>query len=370
MKNELLYGLALSLMKGVGDSNAKTLISYAGSAERLFALSPAKLQKIHGVGPKLAEAFKDTNEVLKRAEKELNFMDRNNIDMFLYYDKRYPKRLLNCADAPLFIFSKGRCDFNKERFVNIVGTRHATEYGREITEQLVSDLSLYNVSLVSGLAFGIDICAHKAALKYDMQNIAVLAHGLDRIYPAQHKGISDKLQENGALITDFLSETIPDKQNFPSRNRIVAGMTDATIVIESAESGGALITAEIANSYNRDVFAYPGRISDKYSQGCLRLIKNHKANLVSCATDIIKMMNWDVSILSNTKKPVQPMLFKELSEEEKLILEFLEQKEKSHIDDIFIKIQMPQSMISGLLLQLEMKGMIAALPGKLFKLVS
>ncbi len=370
MKNELFYGIALSLMKGVGDSNAKTLISYAGSAEKLFALSPAKLQKIHGVGAKIAGAFKDTYEVLKRAEKELDFLERNNIEMLLYYDKRYPRRLLNCADAPLFIFSKGKCDFNKERFINIVGTRHATEYGKEITEQLVSDLSAYNVSLVSGLAFGIDICAHKAALKYDMQNIAVLAHGLDRIYPAQHKVISEKLQENGALVSDFLSETIPDKQNFPSRNRIVAGMTDATIVIESAESGGALITAEIANSYNRDVFAFPGKISDKYSQGCLRLIKNHKANLATSAADIIQMMNWDLYEQSGIKKVVQPVLFVDLTEEEKLILAFLAQKEKSHIDDIFLKIQLPQSTISGLLLQLEMKGVIAALPGKVFKLVS
>lgn len=365
----MFYGIALSLMKGVGDSNAKTLISYAGSAEKLFSLSPAKLQKIHGIGPKLAESFKDTYEALRRAEKELKFTEKNKIDILFYYDKKYPKRLLNCPDAPLFIFSKGNCDFNKERFVNIVGTRHATEYGKELTEQLVSDLSSCNVSLVSGLAFGIDICAHKAALKYDMQNVAVLAHGLDRIYPAQHKTVADKLQENGALVSDFLSETIPDKQNFPSRNRIVAGMTDATIVIESAESGGALITAEIANSYNRDVFAFPGKISDKYSQGCLRLIKNHKANLITGSADVIECMNWDLSKSAGTRQPVQQALFAELNEQEKMVCDFLSQTEKSHIDDIFLKIQLPQSAISGVLLQLEMKGVIAVLPGKVFKLV-
>lgn len=369
MNNDTFYGIALSLMKGVGDSNAKTLISYAGSAEKLFTLPPVKLQKIHGIGKKLSESFKDTFDVLKRAEKELKFLERNKIDVHFYYDKRYPKRLLNCPDAPLYIFSKGNYDFNKERIVNIVGTRHATEYGKEITEQLVSDLSSFNVSLVSGLAFGIDICAHKSALKYGMQNIAVLAHGLDRIYPAQHKSIADKLQENGALVSDFLSETVPDKQNFPSRNRIVAGMTDATVVIESAESGGALITAEIANSYNRDVFAFPGKISDKYSQGCLRLIKNHKANLVTGSADIIECMNWDLSKDAGTKQPVQQSLFTELNEQEKMIFDFLLQTEKSPIDTIFLKIQLPQSTISGVLLQLEMKGVIAALPGKVFKLI-
>ena len=183
MNNEIFYGIALSQLKGIGDANAKLLISYAGSAEKLFKLSAARLQKINGVGPKLAGAFSDTYAALKR------------------------------ADAPLFIFSKGNFDFNKERFVNIVGTRHATEYGREITESLIADLAAYQVNLVSGLAFGIDICAHKAALKYDMQNIAVLAHGLDRLYPAQHRSVAEKLQLNGALVSDFLSETNPDRQN-------------------------------------------------------------------------------------------------------------------------------------------------------------
>lgn len=369
MNNEIFYGIALSLLKGVGDANAKLLISYAGSAEMLFKLSAAKLQKITGVGPKLAAVFGDTYEVLKRAEKELKFIEKQGIDTLFYYDKRYPKRLLNCVDSPLFIFSKGNVDFNKDRFVNIVGTRHATEYGKEITEQLIAELAAYDVNLVSGLAFGIDICAHKAALKYDMQNIAVLAHGLDRIYPSQHKSIAEKVQQNGALVSDFLSETIPDRQNFPSRNRIVAGMTDATIVIESAKTGGALITAEIANSYNRDVFAFPGKITDEYSQGCLKLIKNHKANLVTNTKDIIEFMNWDSDGNKIRKETIQPQLFVDLNVHEKAIFDILKGKEKIHIDTLIMQLQLPQSNLSSVLLQLEMKGLISALPGKMYKII-
>ena len=369
MNNEKFYGIALSLMKGIGDSNAKILISYAGNAEALFKTPVSKLQRINGIGPKTAEIFKDTQEVLKRAEKEIAFIEKNNIDVLFYYDKRYPQRLLNCNDSPLYIFSKGNVDFNKERFVSIVGTRHATEYGKGITEKLIADLAAYNISLVSGLAYGIDICAHKTALAYDMQNIGVLAHGLDRIYPAHHKSTAEKLQQNGALVSDYISETNPDRQNFPDRNRIVAGMTDATIIIESAISGGALITAEIANNYNRDVFAFPGKVTDEYAQGCLKLIKNHKANLVTSAKDIIETMNWDLDNIP-IKKQAQTQLFVDLNENERLVADFIKSKEKVGIDHINKEIQLPQSIISSILLQLEMKGIIISLPGKMYKLIT
>jgi DNA processing protein len=368
MNDELFYGIALSLMKGIGDSNAKTLISYAGSTEKLFKTPVSKLQRINGVGPKTAEIFRDTADVLARAEREIAFIEKNKIDVLFYYDKRYPKRLLNCTDSPLFIFSKGNVDFNKERFINIIGTRHASDYGKDITEKLIADLSTYNVSLVSGLAYGIDICAHKAALKYNMQNIAVLAHGLDRVYPAQHKNTAEKLQQNGALVTDYLSETNPDRQNFPSRNRIVAGMTDATIVIESAITGGALITAEIANNYNRDVFAFPGRITDEYSQGCLKLIKEHKANLITSAKDIIELLNWDIEPKNVNKQHIQPQLFLDLNDTEKIVFDCIKSKEKIHIDEITMQIQMPLSTISSIILSLEMKGIILSLPGKVYKI--
>jgi len=369
MNEELFYGIALSLMKGIGDSNAKTLISYTGSTEEIFKTPISKLQKISGVGPKLSETFKDTAQVLARAEKEIAFIQKNNIKVHFYYDKKYPKRLLNCSDSPLFIFSKGNVDFNEERFVNIVGTRHATEYGKETTEKLIADLAKFKVNLVSGLAYGIDISAHKAALKYDIQNIAVLAHGLDRIYPAQHKNTAEKLQQNGALVTTYLSETNPDRQNFPDRNKIVAGMTDATIVVESAIAGGALITAEIANNYNRDIFAFPGRITDEYSQGCLKLIKNHKANLVTSAQDIIEFMNWDLDKVPIKKEHIQPQLFIELDEHELVIVNYIRMKDKVHIDELNLSLQLKQSNISTILLQLEMKGVIVSLPGKMYKVV-
>ncbi|MFN8294918.1 MAG: DNA-processing protein DprA [Chitinophagales bacterium] len=368
MNNDIFYGIALSLLKGIGDANAKMLISSAGSAEKLFRLSPSKLQKINGIGPKLAESFTDTYDAFKRAEEELKFIEKNNIETVFYYDKRYPYRLLNCPDAPLFIFYKGNVDFNKERFVNVVGTRHCTEYGKEITEKLIADLAVHNVNLVSGLAYGIDICAHKAALKFDIQNIAVLAHGLDRIYPNQHRSIVEKLQQNGAIVSDFLSGTNPDRQNFPSRNRIVAGMTDATIVIESAVSGGALITADIANSYNRDVYAFPGRADDEYSKGCLQLIKNHKANLVTDARDIIEYMNWDLESKQKKNESVQSQLFIELTEQERVMYEFLKSSERTTIDEIHLKVNLSHSIISSLLLQLEMKGIIVSLPGKVYKI--
>ena len=368
MENELFYGIALSLLKGIGDANAKTMISYAGSTEKLFKTPISKLQKINGIGPKTAELFKDTYDALKRAEKELKFIEKNKIEVLFYYDKRYPKRLNNCSDSPLFLCCKGDFDFNKERFVNIIGTRNATENGKAITEKLIEDFAAYDVNIVSGLAYGIDICAHKAALNFDIQNIAVLAHGLDMIYPNVHKNYAEKLQKNGAIVTDFLSETNPDRQNFPSRNRIVAGMTDATVVIESAAKGGALITAEIANSYNRDVFAFPGRINDEYSIGCLNLVKKNKANLVTSAKDIIECMNWDLDKKSITSQKKQAQLFIELNEKEQLIYDVLKQTEKMHIDDVCLKVPFTQSAISSILLQLEMNGIIISLPGKMYRL--
>ena len=221
--------------------------------------------------------------------------------------------------------------------------------------------------MVSGLAYGIDICAHKAASKFGLQNIAVLAHGLDRIYPSLHKNYIEKMMENGAIITDYLSETLPDRQNFPDRNRIVAGMADATIVIESAVAGGALITAEIANSYNRDVFAFPGRIDDEYSVGCLNLIKKNKAGLVTDAKDIIESMNWDLDKKAPVTKLKQPKLFIELSKSEQSVFDILQLSEKMHIDDICQKAALTPGMVSTILLHLEMNGIVAALPGKMYK---
>ncbi len=369
MNNELFYGIALKQLKGVGDSNAKELISYAGSAEQLFRLPPRKLKKIKGVGAALIHAFEDTYGALLRAEQELKFIAQHNIQTLFYYDKRYPKRLLNCADAPLYLFCKGEFNFNNERFVNIVGTRRATVYGRALTEKMIEDLAAFNVTLVSGLAYGIDICAHKAALKYNLQNIAVLAHGLDRIYPIVHKGVARSLQQNGAIVSDFLSGTNPDRQNFPSRNRIVAGMTDATIVIESAITGGALITADIANSYHKDVFAFPGRVQDEFSEGCHQLIKDHKAHLVTSARDIITIMGWDEEESYAEKKSiVQSQLLLALDDAEKSVVGLLKDGNQLGIDKLCLLAGVSQGLMANILLQLEMKGVVQSLPGKFFKL--
>jgi DNA processing protein len=368
MSNELFYSIALSQIKGVGNTNAKILISYTGSAEQVFKEPESRLQRINGVGPKLAAAFKEKKEAFERAEQEMLFIEKQQIQALLYYDKQYPKRLLNCSDAPLILFCKGNFDFNKEKFISIIGTRHATERGREITEKLIAELAKYEINLVSGLAFGIDICAHQAASKHQVQNIAALAHGLDRIYPSLHKNIAEELQWNGALISDYMSGTVPDKQNFPSRNRIVAGMTDATIVVESAITGGALITAEIANNYNKDVFAFPGRITDKYAQGCLKLIKQHKAQLITSAQDIIESMNWDMDTKETKKPKIQQELFLELTEQEKKVFDILQQQEKISIDFLMQHTEMTLSSLSSNLLQLEMKGIVMALPGKQYKL--
>jgi DNA processing protein len=365
-KNEQMHRLALSLVKGIGNNIARNLINTIGSAEAILKLPISKIKKLNGVGEKTALGFKEIKQHLIRAEKELKFMEKNKINILFYDQQNYPNRLLNYTDAPLFLFCKGDFNFNTNKIVNVIGTRNATVYGKELTEQLMANFASYNITLVSGLAHGIDIAAHKAALQHNMQNIAVLGHGLDRVYPFVHKSIAEKLQVNGGLISEFLSGTIPDRQNFPVRNRVVAGMTDCTIVIESAISGGAMITAEMANVYNKDIFAFPGRANDEYSLGCLKLIKNHKASLVTCANDIIEAMNWDLE--TKPKQAIQPQLFFDLSETENVIYQILLLKEKTHIDEFFQNCTLTQSAITSILLQLEMKGILQSLPGKLFKL--
>jgi DNA processing protein len=287
---------------------------------------------------------------------------------FFYTDKDYPARLKNCDDAPVLIFFKGKCELNNFRMISIVGTRNATDYGKQITEQLVNDFAKYNVSIVSGLAYGIDITAHKAAIKNGLSTVAVLAHGLDRIYPAIHKPIAEKMLHNGGLLTEFISETNPDRENFPSRNRIVAGMTDAVIVIESSIKGGALITAELANGYNRDVFAIPGKVGDEYSQGCNEFIRLNKAALIESADQVAEMMQWQLET-EKKNEPKQLKIFHELKPEEKILVNVLQEKGRLDIDALTQHSNMPMSKVSSTLLNLEFAGVLKALPGKMFELV-
>lgn len=364
---QLKYRIALTLLPGVGSVLAKNLVSYCGSVENIFKRKKQQLEKIPGIGSERADAILN-HSVFKRAEEEVLFIRKHKIRTFFYLDNEYPARLKNCDDSPVMLFLKGDADLNTQRFIAIVGTRNATGYGKQVTELFVEGLAKYNATVVSGLAYGIDIIAHKASLKNKLSTIGVLAHGLDRIYPSAHKPVAEKMTRCGGVLTEFISKTNPDRENFPSRNRIVAGMTDATLVIESATKGGALITADIANSYNRDVFAVPGKIGEKYSEGCHELIRLNRAMLVESAEHVAELLNWNDD---KTKKAENKQLkfFHDLKIEEKILVDLLQQNGKLDIDSITIRANMAMSKVSSTLLKLEFAGMLRSLPGKVYELV-
>ncbi len=364
MDENLKYKIALSLIPNIGDILAKRLVSYCGSAQAVFEEKKVSLEKIPGIGNINANAVSNST-VFKRAEEEIKFIEKNKITPLFYLDKEYPKRLTHCEDSPVMLYFKGTANLNADKVISIVGTREATDYGRQLCEKLVADLAVYNPLVVSGLAYGIDICAHKAAMSNGLTTVCGLAHGLDKIYPALHKESAEKMLENGGWLSDFTSKVIPDRENFPRRNRIVAGMADATIVIESKIGGGSLITADIANSYNRDVFAFPGRVDDECSKGCNNLIKQNKAALIQSAADISYILGWE----QKTKKsPVQKQLFVELSPDEELVVKVLREKDGIAIDDLCLVCNLPMSKISGLLLTLEFSGIVRSMPGKMYRL--
>lgn len=362
-----LHQIALTFTKNIGDHLAKVLVSYCGSAEAVFEASPKKLMQIPGISTKTIEQL-NFSEALKRAEKELKFVEDNNIKVLFYTDADYPKRLKNCSDSPALLYYKGTADLNRPRIISIVGTRNATDYGKQLCRDLIDDLKAYDVITVSGLAYGIDVAAHKESLRMDIPTIGVFAHGLDRIYPAQNRPTADKMLNNGGWLTDFPSGTNPDRENFPKRNRIVAGMADATIVVEASIKGGALITAEIANSYNRDVFAFPGRISDEYSTGCNFLIRNNKAALLTSGADLAYILGWEKTN-GDIKKQAQLVMPIDLSTNERLIFETIQQNAgQLGIDDLAIKTRLPLSQLAMNLLNLEMQGFVNSLPGKTYSI--
>lgn len=362
-----LHQIALTFTKNIGDHLAKVLVSYCGSAEAVFEASPKKLLQIPGIGSKFIEQLNFT-EALKRAEQEMVFVEKNNIKVLFYSDAAYPKRLKNCADSPALLYYNGNADLNQTRVISVVGTRNATDYGKQLCRELIEDLKAYDVIVVSGLAYGIDIAAHKESVRMDIPTVGVLAHGLDRIYPAQNRSVAEKMVHNGGLITEFPSGTIPDRENFPKRNRIIAGLTDATIVVEASVKGGALITAEIANSYNRDVFAYPGRVHDELSEGCNFLIRNNKAALLMSGADVAYILGWEKTN-GDTSKKAQLVLPIDLSAHERLIFETIQQNAgQLGIDDLAFKTNLPLSQLAMNLLNLEMQGFIYSLPGKTYSL--
>ncbi|MGI8893891.1 MAG: DNA-processing protein DprA [Bacteroidia bacterium] len=362
---ELKYKIALTQIPFVGSVVAKYLVSYCGGVEAIFTEKKKNLLKIPAVGERIINSIVAFHE-FERIEEEIEFIRKNNIEVLFYTDKAYPARLSHCADAPVLIYKKGNADLNQQKMLAIVGTRNATDYGKSICEKIVDELSLLGVLIVSGLAYGIDITAHKAAVKNNLPTVGVVAHGLDRIYPSLHTSIAQKMISNGAIITEHISGVKPDRENFPMRNRIIAGMSDAVLVVEAARSGGALITADIANGYNRDVFAIPGRVNDPFSQGCNDFIKANKAVLVEGAADIIYLLNWELE--KKPKAPVQKQLFVNLSGEEKQLVDLLQDKGTMMIDDICATCKLPVSKVSVTLLNLEFSGLVKSLPGKSYQL--
>ncbi len=358
----LKYKIAITLIPKIGSVNAKKLIAYVGSVEGVFKESKKNLIKIPGIGPSLANNISNQT-VLGRAEQEIEFIEKHKIKPLFYLDKNYPNRLKQSEDSPVLFYYKGRVNFNASKVISIVGTRNATTNGIDNCNKLIDDLknSGHNPIIVSGLAYGIDICAHKSALKNKLDTVAVLGHGLHTIYPANHRSTAVEITKQGALLTEFLSNSKIERTNFVRRNRIIAGLSDATIVVESASKGGALITANIANSYNRDVFAFPGRTTDKYSAGCNLLIKINKAALIASAKDLEYILQWD------TKKiPLQTELFNNLTTDEQLIVNVIKNEEQISIDNIAYKTKLQIGQVVSLLFNLEFSGVVKSLPGNMY----
>lgn len=366
MNADLLHQIALTLINNVGAVHAKLLLDHFESAPAVFSAKLSELEKLEGIGTVTARSIKNFKD-FNRAEEEIKFIEKFKITPLFIKDIEYPQRLLNCYDPPTLLYYKGGADLNASKIVSIVGTRSNTAYGKNFTEQLVQELSEQQILVVSGLAFGIDTIAHKAAMKNGLPTIGVVGHGLDTIYPYENKSMAKEMVgENGGILTQFTSKTKPDKHNFPIRNRIVAGLADATIIIETSVKGGSMITAEMANGYNRDVFAVPGRVTDTYSTGTNYLIANNKAVLLSSAQQLIELMGWEEKKKVKVKK--QKELFLNLTDEEKIIIGILNEKENVHIDEINIKSGINSSAVAAAILSLEFQSVIRSLPGKLYAL--
>lgn len=364
-EKDLFYLLALQKVEGVGDIIAKKLIHHLGSAEAVFTSKSSQIATIDGIGRSLLQKLKDKT-VFQQAEKELKFIQDNNINVTFFKDHDYPNRLQHCIDSPILLFNAGNINLENRKIISIVGTRQITSYGTDFCKNLIADLAPLNPIIVSGFAYGVDIVAHQAAMDNNLQTIGVLAHGLNQVYPKTHKKYMARMEENGGFMTEFWSTSNPDKENFVKRNRIVAGISEATIVIESAEKGGSLITANLANDYNRDVFAVPGRISDKYSQGCNNLIKTQRAHLLTSAADLVYILNWEIE---KTEKTIQKQLFITLEPEEQKIVDFLQKNGKEQMDLIALGCGIPVFKLSSILLTMELKGVLRPLPGKLFEVI-
>jgi len=366
---EKIYQLALSFTPGVGDIIFKQLVSYCGSAEKVFLASKSKLNRIPGIGQKIVNSLKNNNKTLSEAEIEFQKVTDNGCRILMYSDKEYPHRLREIYDSPPIIFYKGKADLNNSKTISIVGTRKATDYGTGVVREVIEDLKAYNPLIISGLAHGIDVSAHRNALKSGLDTVGVMATGLDIIYPYYHKKVARQMEEAGGLLTEYRMGTKPEAPHFPSRNRIIAGLSDAVIVVEAAERGGALITAELANGYSREVFAVPGNLHSSFSEGCNKLIRNHKANILTSAADIKYLLGWEDDSGSKLTPRILEDDLVELSEQGKTIVKILfENIEGVTMDELSWQAQIPVNQLSSELLTLEFKGIISSLPGKKYKI--
>jgi len=362
----LHYKIALTLIPGVGSVNGKNLVAYCGGVEAIFRERKHVLLKIPGIGEQTVHAITH-QKVLDRALEEVGFIEKFRLKVLFYLDDDYPARLKHCYDAPLLLYYKGTADLNFFRTIAFVGTRKATEYGKEICRKLIEGLKSAEVQIVSGLAYGIDTWSHRAALENGIETVGVLGHSLDRIYPYSNRNLAERMIQQGGLLSEFISGTKPDRENFPMRNRIIAGLTDAVVVVEAGIKGGALITADIANSYDREVFAVPGRVGDPHSEGCNRLIQSNRAALIQNSEDILLNLNWDQS----PKQPVnnQRQLFIEFTPEQEEVVKVLSQKDELHVDELMQLTGLLPTRLAAILLELEFKNCIKSIPGKRYKLL-
>lgn len=364
--DELIAILRLQHVPNIGDVMAKRLIAHCGNPSAIFESKRSDLLQIDGIGTHTIKHLFET-EHLEAAEKESKYIATNAIEWMYFQDEAYPSYLKHCIDSPIILFKKGNIDLSQRKVISVVGTRNITSYGTAFCEQFIADIAPLNPIIVSGFAYGVDICIQREAVKHGLQTIGCLAHGLNQIYPKTHAKYQADICKNGGFLTEFWSTSTPERENFLKRNRIIAGMSEATLVVESAEKGGSLVTADIANSYNRDVFALPGRSTDKYSLGCNNLIKQQKAHILTAAADLIYLLDWD---LEDTKaKTIQKQLFVELDDTEQAIYTYLQQNGKQLLDSVALSCKIPIFKASSTLLAMEMKGVIRPLPGKLFEAI-
>ena len=361
---DILYRMALAGIRGMGVELAQRLLDVIPSEKEFFALSDLDLKGITGSRSKVWERS-SRDEMLRKAERELRFVEQNHVQVLYFTDADFPQRLLNASDAPILLYTIGKCNLNSSHVVSIVGTRRSTHYGATFCDRLVEGLSTMlekDVVIVSGLAYGTDINAHRAALRYNVPTVGVQACGLNKIYPAEHRNdAAHMVQQGGAVVSDYTSQDQIHRGNFLARNRIIAALSDCTVVVESANKGGALVTANIAASYSRDVFAVPGRVSDEFSKGCNRLIMNNQAAAITCAEDLLKAMRWESKLIPEEATELE--LFPQLTAEQQAVIDLLRKQGDLHINDLAGLMAMPIYRLMATLVELDTKGLIATLPG-------